>query len=108
MKKIFALILVLCSPFAQAERFSLPHFKPASVAVADGYLQIRLPYDIDSDLCSNKRTIVIRDTHKYFREYLTIAMTAHVSGKKLAVSIMGPCLTRNSWFQIADVMGLTD
>lgn len=108
MKKIFILLIALSASFvANANRFYTQPFNPVSVTVADGHLQIKLPSDINSEMCSNKRVIVLPDDHKYFEAYLSIAMTALVSGSKINAAISGPCLTGNSWFQIANVLQLS-
>ena len=104
----FALILLFTPLYVIANRFSIEPFVPERVTVADGYLQIRLPYFIDSELCENTNQIVLEDSHKYFEAYLSLATTAFVTNKRILVAVSDPCLGSPKWFQISNVMHIVN
>ena len=109
MKKYFLAATLFFIPlYALADRFSIEPFVPERVTVADGYLQIRLPYFIDSNVCENTNQIVLEDSHKYFEAYLSLATTAFVTNKKILVAVSEPCLGSPKWFQISNVMHLVN
>ena len=109
MKRYFFALILLFTPLSVlANRFSIEPFVPERVTVADGYLQIRLPYFIDSELCENTNQIVLEDSHKYFEAYLSLATTAFVTNKRILVAVSDPCLGSPKWFQISNVMHIVN
>ena len=101
-----AVFIILTLGVNASERFYIPHFVPEFVFIGDGYLQIDLPYEINSDECAIKNRIVVPDDHKYFDHYVSIALTSLVSEKKLHVAVGAPFLGNPSWFQVRNVMAL--
>ncbi len=89
--------------FSLSVRGYIAPFIPDAVTVVDGFLQIRLPYELALTECSNKTTIVLPDDHKYFQSYLAMSMVAFTA-KTINPC---PCLTGNCWYQIS-VMSLHD
>ncbi len=95
MKYILILLtLITTSAFG---REYVPSFTPSYVTVADGYLQIGMPNSHEIEGCAASYAIVLKDTDPYFDAYLSLAMTAFVSGKKLNVAIGAPCEASPRW-----------
>ena len=75
-------------------------FVPEYVTVADGYLHIGMPFSAAVEGCELSSNIVLPDDHKYFRSYLSLALSAMLAKKKITVAIGSPCRSSHQWPQI--------
>ena len=100
VKKVLALglgaALLACSVASHAREYVQP-FTPTKVVVADGFLQVVMPNSISVEGCAQSSAIVLPDNHKYFDAYLSMAMTAHVTGQKIAAGVGAPCQGNPEW-----------